>query len=263
MPKNSHRYEPVGVCIYCGVKNTKLSDEHIIAEGLGGTYLLPEASCNSCAKITSAIEGVCVRGPFGNIRLGAGTKRKKPKKPRELRDYKITVQHPNSEDQEIDLTKLSENELPVYFAYPFPFGEPAILSGLEPDEQIAIRFRHFHKDTASRRLALGYKGYIDFRLDERKFLAMLGKIALGFAIAELGYSSVIPSILDLSLGREANPLYFVGRPTNEEKEERSDALHEYQIQILGGHLIVVDLRLFGCYDLPTYRIVVGTLTTPQ
>src|SRR5258705_11293662 len=54
-PKIKHPlFDPVGHCIYCGAtKYTQQADrplgqEHIIAEGMGGTLILPEASCKEC-----------------------------------------------------------------------------------------------------------------------------------------------------------------------------------------------------------------------
>jgi 5-methylcytosine-specific restriction endonuclease McrA len=40
-------YAPKNSCIYCGVSDGKLSDEHIIPLSLGGNMILPKASWNS------------------------------------------------------------------------------------------------------------------------------------------------------------------------------------------------------------------------
>jgi hypothetical protein len=45
----------VGRCIYCP-STSELSDEHIIARGLGGTVILRKASCEACRKITHGFE---------------------------------------------------------------------------------------------------------------------------------------------------------------------------------------------------------------
>lgn len=59
---------PYGKCIYCGMKNPS-TDEHIIPFGLSGDMILKNASCTSCAKITSKIEQDILRGPFLGVRL--------------------------------------------------------------------------------------------------------------------------------------------------------------------------------------------------
>jgi hypothetical protein len=69
--KNRHRemgrrYAPAGFCIYCGARgpSVALGQEHIVPKGLGGTLILPDASCRDCEKITGAIEQQCLRRMF-------------------------------------------------------------------------------------------------------------------------------------------------------------------------------------------------------
>jgi hypothetical protein len=61
----------VGRCIYCPAliyspleAARKLGDEHIIPAGMGGTLVLPEASCKSCETATSGIESICINNLF-------------------------------------------------------------------------------------------------------------------------------------------------------------------------------------------------------
>ena len=53
-------YEPVGLCIYCGATEN-LGKEHIVPLALGGTLVLPRASCTSCSRITGEFEGKVLR----------------------------------------------------------------------------------------------------------------------------------------------------------------------------------------------------------
>jgi hypothetical protein len=62
-------YPPAGLCVYCESVEQLLSREHIIARGLGGRLVLPEASCAQCRKITSEIEFMCLRAILGNVRV--------------------------------------------------------------------------------------------------------------------------------------------------------------------------------------------------
>jgi hypothetical protein len=59
-----HRYPSVATCIYCGTIQPPLSDEHVIAYGLDGDDILPNASCKVCAAITSKVEAHCLRKLF-------------------------------------------------------------------------------------------------------------------------------------------------------------------------------------------------------
>jgi hypothetical protein len=44
-----HTFAPVGYCIYCS-QTEGLTDEHIIAYGLNGKWVLPKASCVFCRE---------------------------------------------------------------------------------------------------------------------------------------------------------------------------------------------------------------------
>ena len=80
----SKRYATVNRCIYCGSDAAPLTDEHIIPLALAGdATILPNASCLVCAEITGKLEGYCLRGMLGNLRItiGAPTRRPKERKP--------------------------------------------------------------------------------------------------------------------------------------------------------------------------------------
>src|SRR5262245_46504142 len=75
----SATFAPVGKCIYCGTTEGQLTKEHIIPFGLGGNWILPQASCSTCSGITRDVEQFCLRpmlGPF-RIRLKLPTRRPK------------------------------------------------------------------------------------------------------------------------------------------------------------------------------------------
>jgi hypothetical protein len=81
------RYAAQGICIYCGATASppsRLSDEHIIARSLGGIAILPEASCECCAKITSQIEGYCANNIFNTLRVQRRLPTRRPKKRRSV-----------------------------------------------------------------------------------------------------------------------------------------------------------------------------------
>ncbi len=62
-------FGPVNRCIYCGADDCRLTDEHIVPFGLGGTAVLKKASCIPCGVITGKFEGVVQRGIFGDYRI--------------------------------------------------------------------------------------------------------------------------------------------------------------------------------------------------
>ena len=71
------KFPPVGRCIYCLRSSGPLSDEHIIAYGLNGTAVLPDASCPACAEVTSELERRFLRGPAYAMRGHFGFKSRK------------------------------------------------------------------------------------------------------------------------------------------------------------------------------------------
>src|SRR5207248_3121126 len=60
--------------------SNKLSLEHIIPFGIAGNSLmLPKASCQSCAKITSQVEQACLRHLWWPLRTRMGAPTGQPK----------------------------------------------------------------------------------------------------------------------------------------------------------------------------------------
>ena len=62
-------YPAVNRCIYCGNIDEKLSDEHIIPYGLGGTWILPKSSCPKCQKIINEFETFNLHSMLGGMRI--------------------------------------------------------------------------------------------------------------------------------------------------------------------------------------------------
>jgi len=68
----------IGRCVYCGAMDD-LSDEHVVPHGLGGKWLLLEASCPRCRDATSLVERRVLREQFIGARtvLDMPTRRKR------------------------------------------------------------------------------------------------------------------------------------------------------------------------------------------
>lgn len=86
------RLQSVGACIYCGATEGRLTEEHIIPTGLGGTLVLPNASCDMCATLTSQFEMRVLRGFLDRGRRAMGIKGRKAHK----RALPETVAKPSS-----------------------------------------------------------------------------------------------------------------------------------------------------------------------
>ena len=77
--RSTKRFNAVGHCIYCGSKE-ELSDEHVVPFALGGALILPDASCHTCAAITSKFERIILRGFMYRARNVAKFPTRRPKK---------------------------------------------------------------------------------------------------------------------------------------------------------------------------------------
>ena len=82
-------FKPVGRCIYCGIPENLsgpegLNDEHIIPFSLGGTAILPKASCSNCSNETHAFEGYFAGVMFEAARTHFYWKSRKRKRPTTL-----------------------------------------------------------------------------------------------------------------------------------------------------------------------------------
>ena len=62
----------IGRCIYCGVTDRKLTEEHASPYGLNGMITLLQASCEDCSKITSHVERQVLRDIWGAARAWMG-----------------------------------------------------------------------------------------------------------------------------------------------------------------------------------------------
>ena len=61
-------------CVYCGAKmysskRAKLGEEHIIPLGIGGTLILPNASCETCERTISVFENKLINSIFAAARM--------------------------------------------------------------------------------------------------------------------------------------------------------------------------------------------------
>src|ERR1043165_7806360 len=66
-------YPPANQCVYCGATDVPLSKEHIVPYSLGGSLILPRASCRVHAELTSALEREVARDTYGFHRAHEGT----------------------------------------------------------------------------------------------------------------------------------------------------------------------------------------------
>lgn len=179
----THLFTPIGECIYCGT-NKGLSDEHIIPFALGGKLVLPEASCEKCAAITSRIERMALRGFMYQARVvGNFPSRRKKDRPSAL-STKLISHNDNVVEHSIAVEEASA------FLFLPKFPRAAILNNQLPANGITIigqEILHFGKDVKELVESRDAKG-IEFSstIQPTEFAKLLAKIAYGYLVAEMG-----------------------------------------------------------------------------
>jgi hypothetical protein len=249
------RYEPpVGKCIYCGktaaeAGMAKLGEEHIIAFSLMGAWVLPEASCRHCGKATGRDEGYCAGEMLKAARTHFAWRSRKSKRPVTLRAGNLTGRTGASREIPVD-------QHPPCIVLPH-FLQPGLLSnrpsdaggiycdgvGLYPSPEFVDRLQ-----------ALGPRGSVYTLLRPEVFCRMLAKVAHAYTVAELGLGNFEAFLPEVILGQNPDFSNFVGSFYGEEPQ--ADDLHTLGFSTMAP-LIVVKVRLYARYGVPSYVVVAG------
>jgi hypothetical protein len=254
------RYAPVGHCIYCG-STSELSDEHTIPYGLGGTIILPKASCKPCSKITGAIEQRVMRGPMRQVRvfrdLQSRTKHKDAPKTKTLA---VTLADGSKTTAEMGFT-----EGPVMCAFPVfalpGFVEPA---GYENGIRISrIDIFAFGENPAK---FASDKGFSSITITENHkyvdFARMLAKIAYSTAVGQAMDQGVKlldgdPFVLPAILGQADDIGRWVGtflKPF----ERHEGRLHRVEFGMMGDtDTLISEVQVFADSGTPLYGVILG------
>lgn len=251
----SKLYTAIDCCIYCGSK-TGLTKEHIIALGIGGNWILPQASCMLCATITGKFEQFCLRPMLGSLRIRMKLPTRRPKE---------RPTHPAIEfiglNGKPEKKRLPADSVPfVCMGYRFP--APGLLRSVPPTDRfegkIVVRTINdelkSHIEPEGVRMKLG-------TINILAFAQMLAKIGHAYAVAELGLNGFLPMLPDIILGKSTNAPYLVGGDeSGTSLPESEPVLHSVYLQncvINGTTYVLAAIRLFAFCGMSRYHIVVG------
>jgi hypothetical protein len=194
-------------CIYCGIpaELCELHEEHIIAFSMGGTMVLPEASCSDCGDITGAIEGHCCEYMFKSLRM----ERNLPTRRRKKRATHLPIIEEFAEDIRASETQLVPvKDYPSHLALPV-FEPPGILLGSNPIAEfrnVRLVMLYVSRETESRVKRLrerGLRGVKAFHMFRPvTFAQMLAKIGHAFATAEYGANVFEPLLIKFMRGND-------------------------------------------------------------
>ncbi len=256
------KYPPVNRCIYCyqtPEEIGRLTDEHIIAESLGGDKILPASSCRSCAKLTSQFERNFARGMYGPLRVRRGFPSK-----RNHRNAGTKLIYRKIEG------KFVAEEIPLgeypghYLAAQLPL--PALIDGrgdghTNPEFEIAIKGDSSEINAIKNRED-SIKIVTNF--DMGAFTKTIAKTAHAYTVASLGFSGYIPLLPAIIFGRERKVFDLIGGCGPETIHHDCDLAILVQL-ISNEPFLVVALNLMGSDAnarprLPTYLAVAGKIT---
>jgi hypothetical protein len=244
----------IGSCIYCYSTTPPLSREHIIPYGLGGTWVLLDASCEKCATITGDFERDVMRRAL----LTARTVLNLPTRNRKGRPTSLPLCVDQGEGAE-DLLVPSQDHPGI-----------AVLPVFPPPARI-LRNRSYSGGIALIRaepvpfgrvdlLEMG-KSYkkvqIEATYQPTSFARMLAKIAYGYCVGRFGLSAFEkPYVLPAILGQADDVGMWVG--CKQGIVNTFDAMHQIRTDVIDGDLLA-SIRLLPRYWRTEYTVVVGRM----
>lgn len=255
---NEPRFSPVAMCIYCGAC-VGLTDEHIIPLGLGGTLVLPKASCKPCAEMTSKFEMRALRGFLDSGREAMGVVGRKAHK--RVRRQSVNQQFLRSDGSTFPFDlPISESSRVMHlpsFAMPAFFDPSKPISVCDGIDLVAIETATFCQNSAAlvqRHDAVGIK--FNDRIDIPAFVRMLAKIAHGYCVAKRGLFPFEESpLIPIISGERFDARNWIGNLVNDPLPQGSCSLHLLGDRLLssddGGTGVAVFIKLFAQLPSPT------------
>jgi len=256
-------YNAVNRCIYCeakqysndpSIRKFPFGAEHIIAEGLGGTLELPDASCRECEAATGAVVeqdvlGRTMKALRVHLRLKKAGSGSHPKAlPLEANVY-----------GERKVLQIPIEDYPIVFfmcamAPPHidgPGGAPSILG------VTLVRIKHNERQLFQK-YSIG--SFTTAVWDNYMVCRMLAKIAHSFAVAEVGLDKFKPLLTDLIRTGDLAQMRYVGGVSLMPTVSADNALHRLELgyqRVKNKTYLVSRIRLFANYGSPVYSVIVG------
>ncbi len=243
------QFGPIGECIYCGDRSSKLSNEHIIPYGLGGKDVLLKASCKKCQAITSKCELTVLRKELFQIRTKLGLPSRKSTFPKEL----PLVVKLGKNAKTFHLPTARHPTFAIFLEYP----PPGALGGDVPEKGMNIigsQLWHIGGPPIKETLhSLGSKEFeVSYTSYGNEFEKMLAKIAYGYAIAIHGLDAVRSSPLkQIILGTSERIGYWIGM--GDPTPQVGKTFNRVRLEKTNGWLLAKIILFSG---MPEYVVVI-------
>lgn len=255
-------------CIYCHAsrysedQHRKLGDEHVIAEAIGGVFILPEAACNSCETTINRFETALFRGGLASVRRHCGFKGKK--RSESYRQHTIPVFDCSVENQERRVD-IDPDDYPGFLFFAVPQPPKLINPNWEPVVDLWshwVNASSLQTSNPSRPSFVEKYGLTNFALISTDCLAhakTAAKVAHATAIGLLGADCFSPILRDFILGGEDDRCFdYVGGTAAACMPDQ--AIHRISFRLVDQgqeRFLVASVRLFACFNSPAFDVVVG------
>lgn len=255
MPHGPTYFESKGACIYCGVKNAQLTDEHIVPYSLGGQHVIRKASCLKCANITKKFEQKVARDLWGDARasFNAPSRRKKERP---------SIMYMGDGAGRIGVPA---HEFPGGFVF-YKMHRAGLLQGFHESVDVSQFWELIVIDDDKRRenFHARYPGKLrmKFRHVPQEFGQVLIKIGYGHILTQLDPTDFHSFCIPYILGQKTNVSYLVGG-TMEAVQPMRDFGYHLGTGCFGSSsymVLTAIIRLYANTHAPEYHVVVGDVT---
>ena len=243
---------PAEHCIYCGKIGGTLSDEHVVAYGLGGRHILPRSSCTDCqVRINKQIETPLLQNMLLPIRARHRYPTRKTSRST-VRAFRIeSVLEKHFRLGTVDYPRKN---------YPGPtfmasvVDPPRIFTGTSPEEPVnlALAADGITAEIMERQGGSIFGNFppLDF---VHKFARMLAKIAHSYMYFQgLPFTSLMLPIMN----EQQNPWTLIGRAERKPEVIPGQKYHLCLREVGNLYIVSVSLLLDTSLDVH-YDVVVG------
>ena len=246
-----------GACIYCGGKDARRANEHVVPLSLGGQHILLDASCDSCADITKRFEQDVAREMWGDARTSYNA----PSRRKKLRKTHIVLADPDNPQRKV---KVPYSEYPAAMVF-YKMHRAGLLESMPDTVDLSSiwEFSVVHDDLKAKEFErrFGIKLTSKFRHVPDSFARLLAKIAYCHTLCALDPEDFRPICLPYILGEKTDPSYVVGGTFDiaAPESELGYILNTVGFGDANRLMLLAEIRLFSNLHTPTYHVVVGDI----
>ena len=252
------KLKPVQRCIYCGAGDVPLSDEHVVPFSLGGTWILPKASCSDCAGITSRAERDISRGTYLALRTKAGFPTYRPRK--RPRSFDVIAMMPDGSRRKISVAANKYPTLyPILHLPPPGILTNAALQDTNPEIRIDLAGNQDELTALSAGIPNAHGLEFPIQISWDSLCRSIAKIAHSYTVGTCGFVGYTQLLPPLILGDYPYLSHLVGGAVTVKESRVSKSSDGLALSIDPEGHIVVNVDILGG-RLPTYSAVSGRVT---